>query len=60
VATKVAQTFAGATQTASVLKQESGKALGKEISDLGYIWIFTIATIAGLVLVGVAAVLWMK
>ncbi len=60
MATRAAQTIADATQTAIALKQESGKALGKELSDLGYIWVFTIATIAGLVLVGVAAVLWMK
>lgn len=60
MSTRAAQAFADATHTASALKHESGKALGKELSDLGYIWVFTIATIAGLVLVGVAAVLWMK
>jgi len=60
VATRASQAIADATHTAVALKQESGKALGKELSDLGYIWIFTIATIAGLVLVGVAAVLYMK
>lgn len=60
MATRAAQALADATHAAVDLKHESGKALGKELSDLGYIWIFTIATIAGLVLVGVAAVLWMK
>ena len=42
------------------MAEESGKTLGKPLSDLGYIWMFTIATIAGLIMAGVAAVLYVK
>ena len=42
------------------LAAQSGTALKKPLSDLGYIWLFTIAMLAGLILAGVAAVLYAK
>ena len=42
------------------MTEQNVKGLKKPLSDLGYIWMFTIATIAGLIMVGVAAVLYIK
>ena len=42
------------------MAEPTGKSLGKPLSDLGYIWMFTILTIAGLIMAGVAAVLYVK
>lgn len=53
----------GAIMPASVgwfMTEQTAKGLKKPLSDLGYIWMFTIATIAGLIMAGVAAVLYVK
>jgi hypothetical protein len=42
------------------MTEQPEKGLKKPLSDLGYIWMFTIATIAGLIMAGVAAVLYVK
>jgi hypothetical protein len=42
------------------MTQETGKALRQPLTDLGYIWMFTIAMVAGLAMAGVAAVLYVK
>ena len=42
------------------MTEQTVKGLKKPLSDLGYIWMFTIATIAGLIMAGVAAVLYVK
>ncbi len=42
------------------MTDETPKGMKKPLSDLGYIWMFTIATIAGLILAGVAALLAVK
>jgi hypothetical protein len=39
------------------MTEDTPKGLKKPLSDLGYIWMFTIATIAGLIMAGVAALL---
>jgi len=43
-----------------LMTEQTAKGLKKPLSDLGYIWMFTIATIAGLIMAGVAAVLYVK
>ncbi len=42
------------------MTEQPVKGLKKPLSDLGYIWMFTILTIAGLIMAGVAAVLYVK
>ena len=58
MAEQIANALAHAPE--NTMATQSGTALKKPLSDLGYIWLFTVAMLAGLILAGVAAVLYAK